>query len=90
MKKLAVVLLSASIVLCSGCAAKESPVPQIVSLPACPAPAVPELVQLDPSEPLDSPGNIEVLLERDDSMRQYIDALRASLHCYEQRGSTHD
>lgn len=89
MRKLAVALLSASIVLCS-CAPKERPVPTVVQLPAYPAPTAPELAQLDPGKPLDSPGNVEALLERDDALRRYIDALRTTLHYYEQRGKTYD
>ncbi len=90
MMKLAAALLSALIVLCSACAPKERPVPVAVQLPTYPTPTAPELAQLDPGKPLDSPGNVEALLERDDSMRRYIDALKTSLRYYEQRGKPHD
>lgn len=76
------VLLIASIGLCSvcGCAAHR-PAPEPPPLPDCPAPAAPALPVLDASEPLESPANMERLMERDDVLRAYIDGLRAAIGC---------
>ena len=82
--KRAVVLLFASIALCSACG-REKPAPLILNLPDCPAPSVPVLPELDATEPLDSRKNIERLLARDDAFRAYLDGLTAALRCYQVR-----
>ena len=84
--KRAVVLLFASIALCSACG-REKPAPLILNLPDCPAPSVPILPELDAAEPLDSPENIACLLARDDALRAYIGGLDAALRCYQARGN---
>ena len=86
--KRAVALFCASIVICNccGCGPKQT-APLILNLPDCPAPSVPALPELDAAEPLDSPENLSLLLERDDSIRAYIDGLRAALRCYQARGT---
>ena len=88
MMKRAVALLSASIVICSGCArvAKQA-APVILTPPDCPTPSVPALPELDAAEPLDSPENLSRLLERDDRIRAYIDGLNAALRCEQARGT---
>ena len=83
--KRAVVLLFASIALCSACG-REKPAPLILNLPDCPAPSPPILPELDAGESLESPANVARLLERDDCMRAYINGLNAALRCYEARG----
>lgn len=45
-------------------------------------PAAPALPLLDPYEPLDSPANVKLIMERDDIIRSYIDGLTAALACY--------
>ena len=82
------VLFCVSIVLCSGCG--TSKVPIVVNTPACPTPSAPALPLLDAAEPLDSPKNIERLLERDDRLRTYIDGLKAALCCEQARGKEED
>lgn len=84
--KRALVLLLVSIGLCSGCGHKRA-APLILNLPDCPAPSVPVLPDLDAAEPLDSPENLSRLLERDDSIRAYIDGLNAALRCEQARGN---
>ena len=76
--KHAIVLLVASIVLCSGCGPKL-----ILNVPDCPAPAPPVLPLIDGSAPLDAPDNVARLMERDDRIRAYIDGLNAALCCYQ-------
>ena len=82
--KRAVALLSALIVLCSGCGKQAAPL--VINLPDGPSPSVPLLPDLDATEPLDSPENISCLLERDDKIRAYIDGLNAALRCEQARG----
>lgn len=84
MMKLAAVLLSVSIALCS-CSAGNRP-PESLALPDCPAPEAPVLPALDAAEPLESPTNMERLMERDDMMRTYIAGLLAALSCWRARG----
>ena len=84
----ACVVLTGLIALCSltGCAAKPAPpppAPLLVPLPACPSPGKPRLAQLDGTLPFDAPANIQVLLERDDSMRGYVKGLEATVTCYQ-------
>lgn len=88
--RLASVLLLASIVHCSlcGCGAQQSGRP-VLNLPDCPAPPVPELPCLDAAEPLETPRNLERLMERDDRMRAYIAGLTAALSCWEKNGEDH-
>lgn len=79
-------LLIASIVICSGCAKPAEQ--QIVMAPAaviCPAPARPELPRIDGALPLDGPANIDALMTRDDMMRQYIRGLEATVDCYQEQ-----
>ncbi|MGE9985332.1 hypothetical protein [Desulfovibrio sp. SGI.169] len=87
--KRAVALLCASIALCNccGCGPKQA-APLVLNLPACPAPSVPVLPELDAAEPLDSPENLSRLLERDDRIRAYIDGLNAALRCEQARGKS--
>lgn len=82
--KRAIVLLIASIGLCSGCGQKQA-APLILNLPDCPAPASPALPLLDGSAPLDAPHNVDRLMERDDRIRAYIDGLNAALRCFQAR-----
>ena len=87
----AVLLLLALTGPCSllGCAAQAfpelPPAPVVLSLPDCPAPAVPTLPALDEALPLDGPLNTARLMERDDRFRAYLNALRATLTCYQQK-----
>lgn len=86
--KRAVALLCASIALCSCCGCgKKQAAPLILNLPDCPSPSVPDLPELDAAEPLDSLENLSRMLERDDSIRAYIDGLRAALRCEQARGN---
>lgn len=85
--KLAAALLSVLIAVCSGCAVQR-PMPEPMALPDCPAPVAPALPLLDASEPLESPANMEKLMERDDRMRTYIAGLLAALSCWRARGGT--
>lgn len=91
--KRAIVLLVASIVLCSGCGAKQReipPAPLVLNLPDCPAPLPPILPQLDGTLPLDSPENVGLLLERDDTLRAYIDGLKSAIFCYQKRKTPYE
>lgn len=85
--RLASALLLASIVLCSlcGCGAQQA-APPVLNLPDCPAPPVPDLPLLDAEEPLETPRNLERLMERDDRMRAYIGGLTAALACWKENG----
>lgn len=74
-------LLVGSIALCS-CAAATPPVAVTMPVVECPAPPRPELPELDPSLPLDSPANVEALMIRDDALRGYIRGLESSMDCY--------
>lgn len=71
--------------LCSlaGCGGKRwpevPPPPAVLKLPASPIPQTPVLPRINGDLPLDHPFNIEVLLERDDTMRAFIKALCAAL-----------
>lgn len=62
--------------------------PLILNLPDCPAPSSPALPLLDGSAPLDSPANVERLMERDDRIRAHIDGLNAAIRCF-QAGRTY-
>ena len=85
--KHALVLLTVLIVLCScGCGQKRA-APLILKYHDCPAPSVPFLPELDAAEPLDSPGNVTRLLERDDRLRDYINGLKSALQCEQARGN---
>ena len=86
--KRAIVLLVASIVLCSGCGRKQA-APLILNLPDCPAPAPPALPLIDGSAPLDAPDNVARLMKRDDRIRAYIDGLNAALRCYQAGRNSH-
>lgn len=79
----ALLLLLGSIVLCS-CSKPLPPAPVIVTVPIveCPAPSRPELPQIDPAMPLDSPANVEAIMTRDDVMRGYIYGLESCVECY--------
>lgn len=78
-------LLIALIVLGSmGCAAHQAE-PELVLTPPpseCPAPARPALPSLDAELPFDHPENVQVLMERDDLCRAYIQGLEATVDCY--------
>lgn len=74
-------LLVGSIALCS-CAAATPPVAVIMPVVECPAPPRPELPELDPARPLDSPANIETIMLRDDILRGYIRGLESCVECY--------
>ena len=80
--KLASALLLALTVASSGCTAKPLPV---FSLPDCPAPQAPLLPALDAAEPLESAANMARLLERDDYLRGYIQALTDAIACYQKQ-----
>ena len=82
----AMLLLTVLTALCSGCGHKQA-APLILNLPDCPSPSAPALPELDAAEPLDSPENIALLLERDDRFRAYIDGLKAALRCEQARGN---
>lgn len=75
-------LLPALIVLCSCISAcgKNIPVPVEIY---CPQPQKPELPLLSADLYLDSPANIEILMQRDDIMRGYIEGLEDTILCYE-------
>lgn len=75
-------LLPALIVLCSLLCAcvKNMPVPAEMY---CPQPAKPSLPLLSADLYLDSPVNIEILMQRDDIMRGYIEGLEDTILCYE-------
>lgn len=90
--KPALALFLALIVACSGltgCGARElpalPPAPLVLNLPDCPAPTPPVLPQLSGNLPLDSPENLDALLERDDAIRAYLHGLAATVHCYQRR-----
>lgn len=89
--KRVLVLWIVSIGLCSGCAPQQAilPAPVILNLPDCPAPAPPALPPIRADAPLDSPENADLLMQRDDRTRQYIDGLRAAITCY-RRGKNHE
>lgn len=75
-------LLPASIVLCScfllGCKKNIS-----VSVPVyCPEPIKPDLPVLLEQYYLDSPLNIEIIMQRDDIIRSYIEGLEDTILCY--------
>lgn len=72
-----------------GCGARQVIRP-VLNLPDCPAPSVPVLPLLDAAEPLESPANMAVLMERDDRMRAYIDSLSAALSCWQAKGGNRD
>lgn len=74
--------------LCSGCGGKQAP-PLILNVPDCPAPAPPALPEIDGSAPLDSPANVERLMERDDRIRVHIDGLNAALRCFQAGRTSH-
>lgn len=59
------------------------PAPVVRVLPDCPAPARPVLPLLDGALPFDAPLNMDVLLRRDDLIRQYLKGLEASVFCYQ-------
>ena len=77
----AIVLLIASIALCSCVTTQAQPV-VIVPVAECPAPARPTLPSLDAELPFDHPENVQVLMERDDLCRAYIQGLEATVDCY--------
>lgn len=78
-------LLIALMLACSGCGHRAATALPNLEMPECPAPAAPILPHLDPYEPLDSPANVKVIMERDDIIRAYIDGLTAALACYGKR-----
>ena len=87
MMKLASVLLTALIVLCSfGCTGKERErlprPPTILNLPECQEPNDPDLLPFDGDLPFDAPENIKILLERDDEFRLYYHASQKTFACY--------
>lgn len=84
MMKHALALCIALIGLCSGCTGqiKVQPAPFMLILPDCPAPVAPTLPPLDPMALLDSPENGELLMQRDDLLRQHIAAQQATITCY--------
>lgn len=80
-------LLLALTALGSGCASRNAPMvvppaPVVVTLMPCAAPPRPVLPLVDGTLPFDAPGNVAVLLERDDAARNYVQALEAALDCY--------
>lgn len=81
--KHAMLWLIASIAL-SSCAGRPAQVlpPVVVATVVCPEPPVPALPPLDGSESFDSFSAWAVLMERDDSMRAYINGLRRTVRCY--------
>lgn len=75
-------LLPASIVLCSClCCACGKNIP-MQSESYCPEPVKPELPLLLEEHCLDSPLNIEIIMQRDDMMRGYIEGLEDTIMCY--------
>ena len=70
--------------LCSCTARPALPPPVMVMHTGvvCPAPARPALPVIDPDVALDSPANVERLMERDDLLRQYIRGLESTVDCY--------
>lgn len=74
----------------TGCGASRPslPVPPaVLKLPDCPAPARPALPRIDGALPFDAPGNVKVLLERDDLLRGHVQALEDALGCYRRQGA---
>lgn len=72
-------------IILTGCAVRPPvlpPAPIVLHLPDCPEPLTPLLPGIDGVLPLDSPGNVEVLLERDDILRAFVSGLRATIGCY--------
>ena len=49
----------------------------------CAAPVKPDLPLFDPEFPFDHLNNVEILLKRDDYMRQYVRGLEDAVRCYE-------
>lgn len=85
--KLANVLLTALIVLCSvGCTGKEQEQltrpPAILILPECQEPNDPNLIPFDGGLPFDAPENVQAMLERDDEFRLYYHASQKTFTCY--------
>lgn len=76
-------LLQGLIVLCSlsflGC----KPDISVSTGMYCPKPEKPELPFLTDKYFLDAPVNIEILMQRDDMIRLYIDGLEETIRCYE-------
>ncbi|MDD2966755.1 MAG: hypothetical protein PHN64_04590 [Desulfovibrionaceae bacterium] len=89
MMKPASALLLALTVLCSACGARQAAIspPLVLALPDCPAPEVPLLPPLEGAVPLDSPQNIDLLMQRDDSIRRYVAGLQASISCYQRQNT---
>ncbi len=81
-----------SLLCLTGCAASapssQTPAPVFIQSATCPAPEAPFLPLLNANLPLDGLFNVGILLERDDILRQYIQALLASITCYEAQGVT--
>lgn len=82
----AIVLLIVSIALGSlGCSVRQAPTPPapvIMLMTECPEPFRPALPLINGALPFDHPVNVEVLLERDDVFRAYIQGLEATVDCY--------
>lgn len=79
----AMLLLIALTGLCSCNARPALPPVMVVHVSAiCPAPVRPDLPVIDPDAALDSPANVERLMERDDLLRQYIKGLESTVECY--------
>lgn len=78
--KAAELLLIALIALGSaGCGHKDK-----APVAMCAAPVKPELPLFVSELPFDHITNIEILLKRDDYMRQYAKGLEDTVHCYEE------
>lgn len=71
-------------VLVSGCAgASPAPLaPVVMGAAICPEPATPSLPSLDGANTFDAPAAWATLMERDDTLRAYIAALRRTVACY--------
>ncbi|WP_254845169.1 hypothetical protein [Desulfovibrio sp. DV] len=67
----------------SGCAPTPAAITVHQAYTRCPRPTAPELPPLDPEQRLETPANINLLLERDDRRCAYAEQQDAALDCYE-------
>lgn len=74
--------------LCSlaGCATRadrvSTPPPAVIAAAPCPEPDDPILPDVDGEQSFDELDQYDVIMERDDLLRQHINALRRALDCY--------